>query len=94
MNLNFIDENNRIYIKDDQNNFVGEITFIHTDDDAVIIDHTLVDPNYRGQGIAEQLAIKAIERAKKENKKIIPQCSYIVKYFNEHPELESITYKG
>ena len=41
--------------------------------------HTEVDKNYQGQGIARRLVESIIEEAKKNNKKLIADCSYAAK---------------
>ena len=42
----------------------------------MIIDHTFVDPAYRGQGLAEKLVPKGVEKARAEKKTIIPLCPF------------------
>lgn len=44
--------------------------------DIMIIDHTFVDPAYRGQKLAEKLVYTGVELARREGKKIIPSCPY------------------
>lgn len=36
----------------------------------MIIDHTFVDPTYRGQKLAEKLVLAGVEKARKEHKKL------------------------
>ncbi len=38
--------------------------------DIMIIDHTFVDPAYRGQKLAEKLVYTGVELARREGKKI------------------------
>mgnify|MGYP006431422995 CR=1 FL=1 len=45
-------------------------------EDALIIDHTYVDPTLRGQGIADKLMQAAADYARGQKRKIIPRCSY------------------
>lgn len=47
------------------------------------ITHTVVDDNYRGQGLAEGLVDKVCDKARENNKKILPICSYAVKKFDK-----------
>ncbi|MFO3665723.1 MULTISPECIES: GNAT family N-acetyltransferase [unclassified Anaerococcus] len=55
-------------------------------DSTWAITHTVVDEEYRGQGIAEDLIDKVCEQARGNYKKILPICSYAVKKFDEEPE--------
>lgn len=48
--------------------------------------HTLVPPELRGRGIAEQLAHAAFDYAKAHGYKVLPSCSYIRETFlKQHP---------
>ena len=53
---------------------------------TIIADHTGVPPQYRGQGIAEQLVKAAMEHARDTGGRIVPVCSYVVAQFRRHPE--------
>lgn len=46
--------------------------------------HTVVDPAYRGQGIAGRLADFALNDAAAGGETIVPECPYIQKYLREH----------
>lgn len=49
--------------------------------------HTFTDPEFRGQGLAEQLCTAAFEHAKNNGLKIIPTCPYVKDTFlRKHPE--------
>ena len=59
--------------------FNGEIAgylsySIHNE--SLDIEHTVVDPKFRGKGLGRILVDNAIEYAKKEELAIIPSCSY------------------
>ncbi|MER2117389.1 MAG: GNAT family N-acetyltransferase, partial [Enterococcus casseliflavus] len=49
-----------------------------------------VDPAYRGQGLAEKLVAKGVEKARKEQKKIIPLCPFAKKEFERKPEYADV----
>ncbi|MEG0250256.1 MAG: GNAT family N-acetyltransferase [Peptostreptococcus sp.] len=51
-----------------------------------IIDHTFVEGNYGGQGIASKLVAEIVEQARANNKKIIPLCPFAKKEFLEKTE--------
>ena len=70
-------EKNRA-IAQDKNNQIGECNYIEVENTWNII-HTEVDNRYQGQGIARKLVECIIENAKKENKKLIAECSYAKK---------------
>lgn len=66
--------------------FEGEMTYRWVSPGVIAIDHTGVPPQYRGQGIAEELVKKAIADARAEDVRIIPHCSYVAAQFRRHPE--------
>lgn len=70
--------NNCYYIGEDENNYKGILTYEEKDD---IIDatHTIVKPEFGGQGLAGELVEKLVEDARNENKKIKGTCSYVFK---------------
>lgn len=61
---------------------IGECTFSKSEK-IWIIDHTLVDENYRGQNIAAQLVDAVVEEARKAEVKILPLCPYAKRRFGE-----------
>lgn len=74
--MEFIEEKNRFYHNDQTGKLVAEITFSIAGEHTYIIDHTIVDDAYRGQGIAQQLVKLVVEKARREGVKIIPLCPF------------------
>jgi len=64
----------------------AEMTYSRRDPSTIIADHTGVPPQFRGQGIAEQLVKAAMDHARTTGGKIVPVCSYVVEQFRRHPE--------
>ncbi|ADY13079.1 GNAT family N-acetyltransferase [Sphaerochaeta globosa] len=58
--------------------------------DKLAIDHTYVSAELRGQGIARQLVLLAVEQAQKEGRLIVPLCSYAARVLNENPALSEL----
>lgn len=54
---------------------------------AMHFTHTYVPPSLRGRGIAERLTRHALDYARQEKLKVIPECSYVAKFLERHPEL-------
>ncbi len=83
------ERNNSFYLGPDYQNRVGEITF-HVKEGEIIVDHTYVDPSLRGQGLAFKLVEKVIEKARNENKKIVPVCSYVKKVMEKNESFKDV----
>ena len=74
--MDFLKENNRIYIEDSNGKTLAEIEFEEIEKSVFNIYHTFVDESLRGQGIATKLVKKAVEEIKSRNGKATATCSY------------------
>ena len=70
----------------DNEKVAGEVTFSKAGEKTLIIDHTEVDDQYRGQKLGERLVKQVVDYATKEKKGIIPLCPFAKRVFDEHPE--------
>ena len=84
--MNFITEKNRIYMLDESEKTIAEITFPSIGNQIVDINKTVVDSTLKGQGVANLLMLAVIEKASNENLKIQPTCSYAVKWFEKNSQ--------
>lgn len=64
----------------------GEMTYSRASDTLVIVDHTLVEDDFRGRGLASALVRAGVEWARAEGTKILPLCPYTKAYFQRHPD--------
>lgn len=53
---------------------------------AVIITHTETPPALRGRGIASELVKGALDLIRRDGKKVIAGCGFVVDYLDKHPE--------
>ena len=60
----------------------------------MVITHTVVPPELRGQSIAGRLAKAAFAFAQAEALKVVPQCSYIGVYAKRYPEVQPLLVNG
>ena len=87
------EEKNRFVLLNDEAKEIGEMTWSDAGPDIMIIDHTFVEPEYRGQKLAEKLVLNGVELARREGKKIIPLCPYAKKEFERKPEYKDVLRK-
>jgi predicted GNAT family acetyltransferase len=59
-------------------------------DDKMVFTHTLVPPELRGRGIAEQLVRAGLEDARKAGRKVVPACSYVAVFIRRHREYQDL----
>lgn len=82
-------EDNRFVIYD-QNKFVGEITYFEDKNHHFVVDHTFVDPSYRGQRLAYRLVETMAAYARTLDKKIIPVCPYVLGLFQDTNDFKDV----
>ena len=80
-------EENRIIASDDQQPFVGEISFPKV---TGVPDRVVVHPDYRGQGIAAELVRQFVKYATTHQLTVKLMCPYAVKQFQIHPEYQQL----
>lgn len=68
----------------------GEMTFTWAGKEKFIIDHTEVEEEFGGQGLAKKLVLAGVEYARKNNLKIIPLCPYAKSQFDRNPALRDV----
>ncbi len=75
--MEYIIEKNRIYIVDNGEE-VGEVTFPEREPGVFVINHTYVDDRLRGQGIASELVLRAVNEIEARGGRVEATCSYAV----------------
>ncbi len=68
----------------------GEMTYTWAGEDKFIIEHTGVNQEFGGKGLAKQLVIAGVEFARKNHKKIIPLCPYAKATIEKNAELQDV----
>ncbi len=52
--------------------------------------HTMVPPELRGRGVAEQLVRAALADARAAGRKVVPACSYVAKFIERNKEYQDL----
>ncbi len=89
MSISVKEEENRFVLLDDEKE-IGEITWSNAGESLMIADHTYVDPAYREQHLAQNLLDALVNKARSENKKVMPLCPYVKRKFNEDSQYEDV----
>ncbi len=69
---------------------LAEMTYSRAGNDRIIIDHTEVSEDLKGQSAGKQLVAFAVEHARKNNLKIIPLCPFTASVFKRTPEYADV----
>jgi uncharacterized protein len=56
----------------------------------VVLDHTYVPHPLRGRGLANTLALAALEEARRQGWKVVPACSFVSSFVDRHPEFTDL----
>lgn len=79
MNRNYITEENRIYLSDENGNILAEIDFEKLNEKTYNISRTFVHDSLRGQGIGSELVEKAMSYLISKWYKVTATCPYAKK---------------
>lgn len=82
--MEFIKNNNKIYIESDNNKILAEIEYEKQENNVYNIYHTFVDESLRGQGIASKLVEQAVNDIKNRGGKVTATCSYAKKWLEKN----------
>lgn len=77
------------YIEED-GEWVAELTYLRTGDKTMVIDHTEVDPKFRGENIGKDMVAEAVAFARENGLKIEPNCPYAKGVIDATPEFKDI----
>ncbi|PWK13685.1 hypothetical protein C8D84_104167 [Psychrobacter immobilis] len=69
--------------------YTGYISYQERDD-TLVYDHTIVPHELGGRGIGSALVKHALNYAREQNKKVIPQCSFVSSYISKHPDYQDL----
>jgi len=69
---------------------IGEMTYSVAGADKIIIDHTEVSPEAKGQGVGKILLGKAVEYVRDNNLKVIPLCPFAKRMFEKDVDIRDV----
>jgi predicted GNAT family acetyltransferase len=69
---------------------LAEMTFSRASDKLIIIDHTDVPADLRGERVGNMLLEKVIEDARTQGFKIFALCPFAAAQFRRHPEYRDV----
>ncbi|TYR77347.1 N-acetyltransferase [Rossellomorea vietnamensis] len=80
---------NKFYKGEDENAPEAELVY-SADEEAIVIEHTLVSEQLRGQGIGEKLVDKAVQYARENNLKLDSQCPFAKQILKNDDKYEDV----
>lgn len=71
----------------------GYITYKKEGEDKIVIEHTVVEEEFGGRGLAKKLVMKTVDYARENDLKIVPVCSYVQHRFDKDEEIRDVLAK-
>ena len=62
----------------------------HLDDTTITFTHTEVPKELEGGGVGGKLARFALDDARAQGRRVIPECPFIAAYIHRHPEYQDL----
>lgn len=69
---------------------LGEMTFVKSNDQFYIIDHTAVTDAARGRGVGQEMIKTFVEHVRANGQKIVPLCPFAKAQFDKNPEYRDV----
>lgn len=77
------------YVGDNEEEPLAKMGMVYNGDE-IIIDHTFVSEQLRGQNVGRQLLKKVVEFSRENNKKIVPTCPYAKAELNKNVDYKDV----
>lgn len=68
----------------------GKMTYSIASANFIIIDHTEVDPSFKGKGVGKHLLYKIVEMARERDIKILPLCPFANAMFKKLADIQDV----
>lgn len=68
----------------------GKMTYAWAGSNKIIIDHTEVNPDFKGKGIGNQMLMAAVDYARKNKLKIVPLCPFAKSVFDKTEDIRDV----
>jgi predicted GNAT family acetyltransferase len=69
---------------------VGGFAAYRIRDGLVIITHSEIDRNFRGQGLGSQLAEQTLDQLRERDARVVAACPFFAQYVSEHHDWDDI----
>ena len=57
---------------------------------AITFTHTEIAPEFEGRGLASRLAVVALDAARADGLRVVPQCPFFAEYIRRHPAYQDL----
>ncbi|PWH81270.1 GNAT family N-acetyltransferase [Brumimicrobium oceani] len=86
-------ENKGFAIAEEDDKKAGMMTYSIPEGNFIIIDHTEVDPTFKGKGVGKKLLMRIVEMAREKEIKILPLCPFASAMFKKLEDIQDVLKK-
>ncbi len=79
-----------VFTATDNGAIAGQMTYVMSGSDKMIIDHTEVDPAFSGKGIGKALLMELVNYVREKHIKVIPLCPFAKSVFDKTKEIRDV----
>jgi uncharacterized protein len=84
------DNKGMFFIQPEGDEILAELIYMKKGGDTIIVEHTHVDDELRGQNVGFQLVSAAVEYARSHHLKIIPMCTFTKSVIDKKPDFQDV----
>lgn len=84
---------NKFFVGEDEETPLAEITYRLSENKQLVVEHTYVSDELRGEGIAGKLVDKVVNYARGNDLKVRSECSYAKDKLEKTPEYQDVFVK-
>lgn len=89
-----INNDTKGYFKAEDNGVeAGRMTYSWAGDNKIIIDHTEVNPDFKGQGVGNQMVMAAVDFARSKGITILPLCPFAKSVFDKTETIHDVLFQ-
>lgn len=70
----------------------GLMTYSWAGTDKIIIDHTEVNPEFKGQNVGKNMVMEAVAFARNKHIKIMPLCPFAKSVFDKNTDIHDVLF--
>lgn len=83
-------DNRGMFFVETEGNILAELTYSITSPQRMVIEHTEVSSELKGQNVGYTLVMTAVEYARSHGMTILPLCSFASSVFKKKPEFMDV----
>lgn len=89
-----INNDTKGYFKAEDNGIeAGRMTYSWAGNNKIIIDHTEVNPDFKGQGVGNQMVMAAVDFARSKGITILPLCPFAKSVFDKTETIHDVLFQ-